>query len=876
MNRLLRFFRRTAEDSALKEEMRAHFDEKVDELMEGGMTRDAALREAHRRFGNVTSAAERSRDIWAYPWIENLAHDFRYALRMLVKNPMFAAVVVLPLALGIGANTAIFTIVDAALLRSLPYRQPDRLVHLFETKEDGTQPHEASYPDFQDWRGAHQFVEQVAGYTGYGLGATLSGAGEPERIVLAGVSPEFFPLLGVQAAKGRTFLPDEDQPGASRSAVLSDGLWRRRFGADPAIIGKSILLNGRPANVVGILPADFQFGLVGAVDLWMVALPSPNQRQRRYWHWMNAIARLKPGASVEQAQTEMNGVSAAITREDPKHAGTAIKVKPLQEVLVGNVRPVLLVLFGTIALVLLIACANVANLLLARSSSRQKEFAVRGSLGASRGRLVQQLLTESLTLALLGGALGIAVAHWGIRALVGAVPTALRSTMPFLDGLGLHWGMLGFTAAVSVATGVLFGFSPALRMSKGNFQPALQAGRRTSAGGEHQRVRRILLVSEVAISLILLIGAGLMIKSTARLLAVDPGFRPQNLLTMQVALPGVRYQAGALQNGFWARLLERIQALHGVSAVGTVSILPLGGGGNTGTMRIPWRPETALHPWEVNVRTISRGYLPAMGIPMLAGRAFDTHDIAGAPQVAMINQTLARIAFPGQNPLGKQIEFEWSGGPLQVVGVAADENTDSLDRGIRPVVYFPALQGGAGVVNIVVRAAGMPAALNREIRDEVRALDPEVAVYLMKTMEEVIADSPATVTRRYPAVLMSLFAVIALVMATVGTYGLVAYSVTQRTHEIGIRMALGAGSSDILRLVVGQGIALVMAGVVVGLAGAALLSRALTKLLFGVQPFDPAVFAAVSAILIAAAILASYIPARRAIRVPPVAALGSD
>ncbi len=410
-------------------------------------------------------------------------------------------------------------------------------------------------------------------------------------------------------------MPDEDQPGASRVAVLSDGLWRRRFGADPAIIGKTILLNGRPANVVGILPADFQFGLVGAADLWMVAFPSPNQRQRRYWHWIDVIARLKPGASVAQAQAEMNGVAAAIAREDPKHAGTAIKVKPLQEVLVGNVRPVLLVLLGTIALVLLIACANVANLLLARSSSRQKEFAVRGSLGASRGRLVQQLLTESLTLALLGGALGIAVAHWGIQALVGAVPSALRSTMPFLDGLGLHWGMLAFTAAVSVATGVLFGLSPALRMSKGNFQPALQAGRRTSAGGEHQRLRRILLVSEVAISLMLLIGAGLMMKSTARLLSVDPGFRSQNLLTMQVALPGVRYQTAALQNGFWARLLGRIEALPGVSAAGTVSILPLGGGGNTGTMRIPGRPETALHPWEVNVRTISRGYLPAMGIP---------------------------------------------------------------------------------------------------------------------------------------------------------------------------------------------------------------------------------------------------------------------
>jgi predicted permease len=876
MSRFWRLFRRSKEERVLAEEMRANFEERVDELIERGMARDAATREARRRFGNTTLATERSRDVWSYPFLENLLHDFRYTVRMLAKNPMFAAVVVLPLAVGIGANTAIFTLVDAALLRGLPYRQPDRLVHLFETKSNGADPHEASYPDYLDWKSAHQFVERVAGYTSYGLGGTLSGAGEPERIVIAGASPEFFPLLGVQAARGRTFLPNEDQPGASRVAVLSDGLWHRRFGADPGIVGRDILLNGRGVKVVGILPANFQFGLVGAADLWMVAFPSPNQRQRRYWHWMSVIARLKPVATLAQAQAEMNGVSAGIIRQDPKHAETAIQVKPLQEVMVVNVRPVLLALLGTIALVLLIACANVANLLLARSTARQKEFAVRGSLGASRGRLVQQLLTESLTLAALGGALGIAVAHWGIRALVGAVPQAMRVTMPFLDGLGLHWGMLGFTAAVSVATGVLFGLAPAMRMSKGNLQAAMQAGRRTSAGGEHQRARRILLVSEVAISLVLLIGAGLMMKSTARLLAVNPGFRPQNLLTMQVALPGVRYQSAELQNGFWARLLGKIEALPGVSAAGTVSILPLGGGGNTGTMRLPGRPETAQHPWEVNVRTIGHGYLDAMGIPMLAGRAFEGYDGTGAPKVAMVNQTLARLAFPGKEAVGQQIEFEWSGGPLQVVGVTADENTDSLDLGFKPAVYFPQLQGGATVVNIVVRSASAPAGLSRAIRDEARGLDPEVPVYLMKTMEEVIADAPSTFTRRYPALLMTLFAVIALVMATVGTYGLVAYSVTQRTHEIGIRMALGAGNRDILRLVVGQGIALVLAGVVVGLAGAALLSRALTNLLFGVEPFDPGVFAGVSAILLAAAIVASYIPARRATRVAPGVTLGAE
>ena len=487
MNRFLRLFRRTDEDRALTQEMRAHFEEKVDELMESGMTREAASREAHRRFGNATSAAERSREVWSYPFIENLLQDFRYALRSLAKNPMFAAVVVLPLALGIGANSAIFTIVDAALIRTLPYRNPDRLVHLFETKQDGSQPHEASYPDFLDWKGASQFVEGVAGYSAFGLGATLSGAGEPERIVVTAVTPGFFPLLGVQAARGRTFRPEEDQPTAPRVVVLSDGLWRRRFGADPELVGRTILLNGRQVSAVGILPAGFEFGLAGATDLWVVAIPSPSQRRSRFWHWINAIARLKPGATVQQAQEEMSGISASIVRGDSKHSDTTIKVKPLHDVLVGNVKPVLLVLFGTIALVLLIACANVANLLLARSSSRQKEFAVRGSLGASRGRLVQQMLTESLTLAMLGGALGVVVAHFGVQALAAGVPGSLRGTMPFLDGLGLHWGILGFTAAVTMATGVLFGLSPALRMAEGQL-PAGAAGwaahvrrRRTSA-----------------------------------------------------------------------------------------------------------------------------------------------------------------------------------------------------------------------------------------------------------------------------------------------------------------------------------------------------------------------------------------------------------
>jgi putative ABC transport system permease protein len=860
----------------LADEMREHLAERVADLVDSGMPRAAAEAEARRRFGNSAALADRSRDQWGLLFVEYLARDLRYAARSLGRNPFFAAVVVLPLALGIGANTAIFTVFHAALIRSLPYHDPDRLVHLYETSPGENAPHEASFLDYQDWRTASRNFEGFAAYTAYGPAATFSENQQPEQLQAAGVTGDFFPLLGVHAAMGRLFEPGDDQPGRAPAVVVSYAFWRQRLACDPAAVGRHIVVNSQPLAILGVLPRGFHFAAAGDAELWFPLVGSPQQRASRYWHWMRPVARLKPGAALEQAQAEMAAIADRIASEDAAHhAGSRILVRPLRETFVGPVRPVLLALLGAIAMVLLLACANVANLLLARASARRKEMAVRGSLGAGRGRLVQQLLTENLLLALLGGGLGLAVARWGIAVLVASLPADMRSHMPFLDGLTLHWGMLAFTAAVSIASGALFGLTPALRLSAMETHAALESGRRATGGREQSRLRDALLTVEVAISVVLLAGAGLMVKSTLRLLSVNPGFDPHGLLTMEVSLPRKGYDTAARVLAFHDRMLERLGALPGVRAAGTTSVLPLTDGGNTGTLRVEGRPDTA-EKTTVYVRTVSPGYLRALGIPLLAGRGFDARDIAGATRVVVVNHRLALSAFAGEDPVGKRIYFPWSGGMLQIVGVAGDENTVSLDTELRPVVYFPFAQGPNSAWGLIVRGEGPPATLAGAVRRALRAMESEAPVYAVRAMDQVIAESPATVQRRYPALLMGSFAAIALVMAVIGIYSLVAYGVTRRVHEIGVRIALGARPKDILRLTMSQGILPALAGIAAGLVCAALLTRGLARLLFGVTPLDPATFAAVSAVLLGAALAASFIPAQRATRLPPGVALGSE
>ena len=874
MRSLLRFLRRDSADQQLADEMREHMREKVEDLMDSGMSRADAEAEARRRFGNIAALGERSRDEWGFAFAERLVQDLRYAFRSLRQKPLFAAVVILPLALGIGANTAIFTVVDAALIRPLPYYQPNRLVQIWESKpKQEPEPYPASYLDLQDWRGASSF-ESFAAYVDGAI--TLNEKQQTERVTAAVVTADFFPLLGVKPAIGRIFAAGEDQPGAPDVMLLSHAIWQRSFHSDPSIVGQSVTAGSDQIMVIGVLPADFHFASVGDADVWVPLVAGKVQRANRFQHWMRVIARLRPGASLQQARAEMQTIAERIAREDPAyHAGTSIVMKPLRDVFVGDVRPALLALLGAIGMVLLLACANVANLLLARAAARRKELALRGSLGASRGRLVQQLMTENLLLALAGGVLGIAFAHWGVRALVTALPEDMRSHMPFLEGLGIHWGMMAFTAVVSLAMGLLFGLAPALRLSKTDLHAALESGHRSTGGREHVRLRHGLLVAEVAISLVLLAGAGVMMRSTAKLLAVNPGFNPQGLLTFRVSLPSQTYNTRTQIGAFHDRLMERIAALPGVMGTGTVSMLPLTGGLATGGFQIVGRPE-AEGKFGFSFRNVSSGYFRAMGVPLIAGRNFDDHDVADAPRVVMINRKLARTAFPHDDPVGKRVVFPWIKGQPEIVGVVDDENTGTLDNDVQPVVYFAYRQTLDGGWSTVVRTPGPAAGLNAAVRNEVRQLDPEVVVFQVRTMEQVIADAPYTVMRRYPAMLMGTFAAIALLMATIGTYGLVAYEVSQRLPEIGVRMALGARPGDILNLVMRRGLALALAGVAAGLGIATLLMRGLQKLLFGVKPLDPATFAVVAAVLLGAALAASFIPARRAIRVPPGVAMGGE
>jgi putative ABC transport system permease protein len=813
--------------------------------------------------------------------MNSLMQDIRYSIRLLLKRPAFACIIVFTLALGIGANTAIFTVVDAALLRSLPYKDSEQLVHLWETKQqqDFTQ-REASYPDYLDWKASDVF-ENVGGYTRRNF--TFSGTETPERIGGAMVSASFFDVLGVKAGSGRTFLPEDDRPGAERSVILSRGMWQRRFGSDPNIAGKQMTLNGESYTVVGVLPKEFHFATVGNAELWIPLNLTPEQASRRYYHWFNVIARLKPGISPETAQSRLHLTASRIAQDDPQmHGGTGIKVVPLQEEFVGSLKPVLFALLAAVGLVLLIACVNVANLLLAKSSARKKEIAIRVALGASRWRLVRQLLTESLLLSIIGGGLGLMLALWGIDLLIAAIPSTQLAVMPYLQNLSLNRDVLAFTCTMSLLTGILFGLMPALEASRPDLQEAMKEGSRQSSVKATSRLRNALVVSEIALALMLLVGAGLFLKSLVRMLNVDPGFRTENLLTMKLTLPSTKYsedsKAATFHNtiAFHQELLSRTETLPGVTGVATVSNLPLSGDGGTGTPQIIGRPQTSNSDWgESHLRIVSADYFKVMGVPLINGRAFTADDKGDTPNVVVVNQTFVNRVFPNEAALGQRLTFKFTADqpPFEIVGVVGDEKVTSLDARTTPVIYFPYLQGPESNMNLVVRTSTDPEGLASALRGEVQAIDKEIPLYSVMTMEKLISNSPATFMRRYPAYLIGIFAAVALLLAVVGIYGVISYSVTQRTHEIAIRMALGAQRSDVLKLILKQGMLLATLGVVMGLAGAFLITRLLTSLLFSVSPADPVTYASVSALLMLVALLACYVPARKATKVDPMVAL---
>jgi putative ABC transport system permease protein len=819
--------------------------------------------------------------------IDVMRHDLRYALRSLRQRPGFTVLTVLTLALGIGATSAIFSVVNGVLLLPLPYDRPDDVV-VVHTILEGNPRGELSPPEYWDLREQARSFTHLAAFSDGSL--TLTGSGTPERLQAGFVTADALRLLGVSPARGRAFAAEEDLPGRPAVVLLSDGLWRRRFGADPEIVGRTLILDDAPTTVLGVMPPGFQLPSHYAgpgMELWtLLQLDPALDRSERGWHWLAVMGRLRPGLGVGGADRETAALMAGMLQRYPGEydADFGGSASPASEELVGDIRPVILVLLGAVGLLLLIACANVASLFLARAEARQREIAVRAALGARAGRIVSQLLTESAALATAGGLMGLLLAMWGIRALVAAAPP----TLPRLEAIGMDGWVVAFTAAITLSTGILFGLAPALHAARPDLSGALtEGGRGGSAGGSRQQFRRGLVVSQIALALVLVAAAGLLIQSFARMRGVDPGFVPERVLTARVELSPVRYESNEQIRTFYQRLVRRLEALPGVRSAAAVKALPmtqleLGDWSfvREGMYSLPPKPsEWSLAYWQ----SMSPEYFETLRIPVLQGRGIEATDRIGTPGVAVINRTLAKQVWPGGDALGQRILL--GGGATDsvwrtVVGIVGDVRHRGLDAEPRPEIYLPHAQFPAGTgtalrtLRVVLRTDGDPAQLTGALRAALAELDPDIPLADVQTMEEALGAWAAE--RRLTMLLVAGFALLALILGAVGVYGVMAHLVVQRTREIGIRIALGALPREILGLVLSQGAWVAGLGIAAGLAGALGATRLLAGLLFGVGPTDPATLMATATALAIVAALASLLPALRAIRTDPVEALRAE
>jgi predicted permease len=820
--------------------------------------------------------------------MNTLIQDIRIAIRMMLKNPGFSLVVVLTLGLGIGANTAIFSVVNAVLLRPLAYKDSGSLVNVWGRLENQGIPRLwVSEPEYWDLRDRNESFSEIGAYS-LGNGANLTSNDSPPMQVSApAATATLFQILGIQSELGRTFTTDEDQPGHDHEALLSFALWKSLFGGDPRIVGKSIQLDGQPYAIVGVLRKDFTLG--GKQDLWLPLGLDRAKPQDRGSHYLHVTARLKPGVPLAQASAEMDRFAAQLGREYPNNysagKGWGMFIVPLKEQIVGEIRPALLVLLGAVAFVLLIACVNVANLLLTRASAREKELSIRAAMGAGRGRIMRQFLTESLVLAAVGGALGLFLAYWGVYALRLLVPR----NFPRMDEVGVDPLVLLFTLGISLLTGLVFGLAPAWQVGRTNLQGTLkETGQSTSAARGTRRLRQVLVVSEMALAVLLLVGAGLLIRSFQHLLEVNPGFQPQHLLSMRLSPPTKAYPDGAPLQAFYQQVLDRVRATPGVQAAGAVSELPLSDSSSSGSTffeqtsvtDLPrYAPMSNLPYTEIDYRTVVPGYFQAMQIPLARGRFLTDADASDTLRVAVVDQDFANRFWPNQDPIGKRVAVQAvakSNPPIPqwctVVGVVGHVKHYGPEVEGREQAYFPLAQlSFARTMYLAVRTRIEPASVTNAIRQQVLSIDKNMPIYEISTMDQLLSNS--VVQLRLNLTLLVAFAFIALVLAAVGIYGVMAFTVTQRTHEIGIRMALGAQSVDVLKQVLSEGTQLAGVGLALGLVGSLAAARLIATLLFGVKPTDPLTFAAVAVVLASVALAACYIPARRATRVDPLTAL---
>jgi predicted permease len=881
--RLFRLPWRTRQQVAgdVDEELRFHLENVTEELRRQGWPDAEAAREAARRFGDLeyTRAYCRTQDIRRQQeksrmnYLEELKQDLRYAVRSLRSAPGFTAVALLTLALGIGANTAIFSVVRGVLLEDLPFVQPDRIVRVWHAQPSGgIEQGAVSEPDFLDWKQQTQSAQSMGAYffADGMLGLDLTGVGNPERVSIALATDGFFETLGTRAMLGRTFAAEEHTEGRNRFVVLSHGFWTRRFGADPALVGGTLTLNGDPFQVVGVMPEGFTYPADRSIDAWVPSsVFGPSQIGRsRGAHFLSVIARLKPGASEAQLRNELGSVAARLSREHPENPGwDDVTTVNLRESILGEVRRPLVVLMVAVGMLLLIACVNIASLLLARATGRQRELAVRAALGAGRGRIARQLLTESMTLATIGGLLAVGLGYFAVRAL----SAAGASELPRAAEIRIDGTVLLFTLAVALFSGLLFGIVPTLRASSANLEGALRSGTRGSVGGAGHRLRSGLVVVEVALAVILVVGAGLATKSFARLLSVNPGFTPANALVATMSVPP-RYETPAARTTYYYGVLEAVRAVPGVLAAGSARDLPMRGNGEMVRPNISGRPTAPGEGTATQMHHVSTDYFQALGTPLRSGRTFEMTDREDTPPVLVVNDEAAKRLWPGENAVGKTLLFGQA--PLQIIGVVGNIRQRGLAEPVDPAIYIHVLQNFRSRMSIVLRTQGDPLTYANAVRQAIWSQDPNQTITSLTTLEDVVGGAVAR--PRLLAWLLALFGVMGLTLGALGIFGVLAYAVNQRRQEIGVRVALGASPRAVLNLIVGRGMLLAGAGVVLGIVGAALLTKSMQSVLYDIRPSDPMTFAQVVIVLLGAALLASWLPARRALKIDPVTALRYD